>query len=378
MPQKLTQSLKSAAAELGFQLAGACPAVSPQGFHHLEQWIDEGFAGEMSYFHQRRSAYQHPRHVLDGAVSILMLGMNYQTAAPVAPTIGQGRVSRYAWGAGDYHNLIHGRLKQLGRFAESLDKEIVCRGVVDTAPLMEREFGQLAGLGWPAKNTLLINRNAGSWFFLAALLLNVALDYDQPFLADHCGSCTACIDACPTQAFAKPYVLDATRCISYLTIEHRTAVPYELRAMMGDWVFGCDVCQNVCPWNNKSPATNEIHFQPLENQNPIDLHELFELNDEGFRIRFRRTPLWRPKRRGLLRNAAIALGNAPSESNIRALAKGLDDAEPLIRGASAWALGQHDFGSARILLEKRIVIETDDQVRQEIVDALMNQSFGRH
>jgi epoxyqueuosine reductase len=255
------------------------------------------------------------------------------------------------------------------------------RGVVDTAPLLEREFAQLAGLGWIGKHTLLINKPAGSYFFLAALLTDQELAYDEPFAADHCGTCRACLDACPTNAFPQPYVLDATRCISYLTIELREPIPAELRGGMGEWLFGCDVCQDVCPWNQRE-ATREAterhggrslqvaEFEPVEEMNPIDLISLFDLDDEAFRRRFRHTPLWRAKRRGILRNAAIVLGNQRAAAATSALIRGLSDPEPLIRGACAWALGQIGSLSAHAALAAQLPGEADPAVRHEVEAAL--------
>jgi epoxyqueuosine reductase len=269
-----------------------------------------------------------------------MLGLPYSTAAanPIQP--GQGRISRYAWGPGDYHDLIHGKLKQLIAALHAIAPQATARGVVDTAPLLEREFAQLAGLGWVGKHTLLIHKPAGSYFFLAALLTDQELTYDEPFTADHCGTCRACLDACPTNAFPQPYVLDATRCISYLTIELRDEIPFDLRPGIGDWLFGCDICQDVCPWNHRAPQTDEPTFQPATNLNPIDLMALFDLDDDAFRRRFRHTPLWRARRRGLLRNAAIILGNQKHVSAIPALSRAQNDPEPLVRTAAAWALEQ--------------------------------------
>ena len=236
--------------------------------------------------------------------------------------------------------------------------------VVDSAPLMEREFARLAGVGWIGKHTLLLSRTQGSWFFLAALLVDFELAYEESAAADHCGSCTACLDACPTAAFPQPGVLDATRCISYLTIELDAPIPGELRADMGDWLFGCDVCQDVCPWNARAPHSITAEFAPRANQNPIDLVELFDLDDAEFRARFRKTPLWRSKRRGLLRNAAIALGNNPTPRGLNALVRGLNDDEPLVRGACAWALGRYDHATQH--LAQRLEIEADTTVRAEI------------
>jgi epoxyqueuosine reductase len=338
---ELTQHLKSAARELGFALSGVAPAVEPAGASRLAEWLSRGYAGQMHYLAARQDAYAHPRHVLDGVRSILMLGLAYRTADPAPLAPGQGRISRYAWGESDYHDLVHERLQRLIASLKSRVPTALARGVVDTAPLLEREFAQLAGLGWIGKHTLLINKPAGSYFFLAALLTDQELASDEPFAADHCGTCRACLDACPTQAFPEPYVLDASRCISYLTIELRDSIPAELRPGIGDWLFGCDVCQDVCPWNAKpdpraSAAPAEL--QPTFDSNPVDLAGLFDFDDEAFRRRFRQTPLWRAKRRGILRNAAIVLGNQRAPSAIQALTKGLNDAEPLVREACRWAL----------------------------------------
>jgi epoxyqueuosine reductase len=368
--EKLTGGLKRRAAELGFSLCGICSAVSPPGAARFDDWLAAGYAGQMHYLADRREAYSHPRHVLDGARSVVMLAMNYRTAEPVEPRTGEGRVSRYAWGDADYHDLIRNRLNQLAEFLCACNPAAHVRGVVDTAPLLEREFAQLAGLGWIGKNTLLLNRNEGSWFFLAALVTDLELQYDRPHKTDHCGTCRACLDACPTNAFPQPYVLDASRCISYLTIELRDAMPVELREGVGDWLFGCDVCQDVCPWNSRAPVSRETVFAPRDDNNPMDLISLFDLDDAGFRERFRHTPLWRPKRRGLLRNAAVVLGNRPTTAAIPALIRGLGDDEPLVRGACAWALGRHSESEAKRALESRLAVESDTEVLSEVRSAL--------
>jgi epoxyqueuosine reductase len=367
---ELTTQLKQRAAKLGFSLGGVAPAVSPPGAARLDDWLAAGYAGQMHYLADRRDAYQHPRHVLDGARSVLMLAMDYRTQEPTAPGPGEARVSRYAWGSADYHDVIHERLTELAETLREHDSTAMVRGVVDTAPLLEREFAQLAGLGWVGKHTLLINRSRGSWFFLAALLTDVELEYDRAHETDHCGTCRACLDACPTDAFPQPYVLDASRCISYLTIELRDAISNDLRAGIGDWIFGCDVCQEVCPWNSRAEPSVQQEFRPLAENNPIQLTKLFELDDAAFRARFRHTPLWRPKRRGLLRNAAIVLGNRPTPAALPALTRGLNDEEPLVRGAAAWALGNYDEASSHEALKRRLAIEQDSAVRQEIELAL--------
>ncbi len=397
----LTAELKAAAGRLGFDLVGVCAAVTPSGWPRFVDWLAAGYAGEMQYLEDRRDAYEHPHSVLDGARSIVMLGLNYRTvdpagvpaleparvpamepagepalmpagmpaAEPAAPQAAAGRVSRYAWGA-DYHDLIRPRLSGLVDELRSRVPQARARGVVDTAPLLEREFAQLAGLGWIGKNTLLLNKQAGSWFFLAALVTDVELVPDAPHAADHCGTCRACLDACPTGAFTEAYVLDARKCISYLTIELRGPIPHELRSGVGEWLFGCDVCQDVCPWNHRAPPSSLAELAPGEGMNPIELAELFALDDERFRVRFRHTPLWRPKRRGLLRNAAIVLGNRRDPATLPALERALHDAEPLVRGAAAWALGRFDQPPARQMLLTRSVVETDADVQGEIAAAL--------
>ena len=277
-----------------------------------------------------------------------------------------GRIARYCWSGDDYHDVVHPKLKRLCNQIKQLYPDSNSRGVIDTAPLMEREVAQLAGFGWRGKNTLLLNKKLGSYFFLACILTDVELPPDQPHESSHCGTCTACLDACPTDAFPQPGVLDATRCISYLTIEHRGHIPTEFRSGIGDWLFGCDVCQEVCPWNTKPSRTALDVANALEN---LELYELFDLGDEQFRQQFRKTPLWRTRRRGILRNAAIVLGNSPSPDHVTALAKGLSDTEPIIRAAVAWALGRCG-AAAKKTLKERIAVEKDDEVVSEIRAAL--------
>ncbi len=362
--------LKQRALELGFHLAGICPAVTPTGFERFRDWLAAGYAGQMSYLSDRVTAYEHPRYVLAGVRSIVMLGLRYRTIDPAAAQPGQGRVSCYAWGSVDYHDYVRPRLQALADLVRQHAPASAVRGVVDTAPLLEHEFARLAGLGWTGKNTLLLNREAGSWFFLSALLTDQELIYDEPAATDHCGSCTACLDACPTKAFPQPYVLDATRCISYLTIELRAAIPEPLRAGLGDWLFGCDVCQDVCPWNRPGPREDASPFAPVAEMNPVDLAELFAEDDLSFRRRFRHTPLWRARRRGLLRTAAVLLGNRPAAAAATALVKGLADHEPLVRAASAWALGKYERAVARPALLGRRRRETDPEVLHAIDRAL--------
>ena len=336
----LESGLKAKALELGFDLCGIAAAARPEGFDWLRRWLDRGFAGEMDYIPRRESAYEHPRGVLPAVRSVVMLAMNYHVKVDdTLESAASGRVARYAAGSRDYHEVLRERLKQLADFLHAERPGCRTRGCVDTAPLLERDFAKLAGLGWFGKNTMLLNKRLGSFFFLAALLTDVELQADEPHHTSHCGTCTRCLDACPTNAFVEPYVLDARKCISYLTIELRDQpIPAELRSQMGDWVFGCDVCQDVCPWNRKAPVSREPGFAPRAELNPADLEWLLALDDAGFETAFVGTPMHRTGRAALLRNAAIALGNTGDERTIPALQKALHDAEPLVRGVAAWAL----------------------------------------
>lgn len=367
--QQETDDLIEHARNLGFDLAGVCRPEN-DGLERFQQWLAAGYAGEMDYLPNRLEAYAHPDSILEGVKSLLMLSFNYAPPTTNAVASGQGRVSRYATGERDYHDVIHKRLKQLARYCKEQWPDCHVRGVIDTAPLLERDFAVAAGIGWQGKNTLLLNKQRGSNFFLAALLIDVELAYSPPHTTQHCGTCRACLDACPTDAFPEPFVLDATRCISYLTIELRGPIPEELRPGMQDWVFGCDICQDVCPWNRHASDEFDAAFIPQSDLAPLNLPELFDLDDEQFRQRLRRTPLWRTGRRGLLRNAAIALGNRPADGHVTALCKGLNDKEPLVRGAAAWALGRIGSTTASEALKSRLAVEDDSTVQAEIILAI--------
>jgi epoxyqueuosine reductase len=371
-PNSLTAALKQEAMRLGFDLAGATPAAAPPRIDRFQRWLADGHAGQMHYLSARAEAFRHPEHVLRGVKSILMLGTNYRTAEPAPAGPGQGRISRYAWGT-DYHELIRRRLHRLADFHRRLVPQAHVRGVVDTAPLAEREFAQLAGLGWIGKNTLLLSRQFGSWIFLAALLTTAELDYDQPVGRGHCGSCRACLDACPTGALVEAYRLDARKCISYLTIELRDGIPPELREAIGDRLFGCDTCQEACPWNHSTPITAEEGFGPRAGEDPVELAELLALDEAVFRERFRHTPLRRAKRRGIVRNAAVVLGNRPHPAALPALMQGLEDPEPQVRAACAWALGRYANPAARKALQRRLTSELDPEVEGEIAAALQGR-----
>jgi epoxyqueuosine reductase len=309
----------------GFDLCGIAPAVEFPELAHLSEWLERGYAGEMRYLQDARR--HSPELAMHGARSVIVCALNYNTALPpsteppakATPQSGpRGWISRYAWGD-DYHNVLGEKLETMiqklrGEFAEPFE----ARAYVDTGPIIERVAAKYAGLGWLAKNTCLINEEMGSLFFLGVIV--TTLDLTPPLHAaetptpDLCGNCTLCIDACPTGAIVEPYVLDARRCISYLTIELRGAIPLELREPIGRHVFGCDICQDVCPWNRRAPVTTLPNFQPRQQAEHSlfapDLQWLLSLSEEEFRAMFRGSPVKRTKWRGLLRNACVAIGNS--------------------------------------------------------------------
>lgn len=335
----LTSRLKAHALTLGFDLVGITPSQPPAGLDRFLHWLEQGYAGEMHYLKQHAAARATPASILPGARSVVMLGISYHqpdVRNSKTPNL-HGRVASYALGD-DYHAVIWGKLNQLVDWLNREAPGTASRGVTDTAPILERDFARLAGLGWFGKNTMLIHKKMGSFLFLAALLTTADLETDQPHVSSHCGTCTACLDACPTQAFPEPGVLDATRCISYLTIELRGHIPLEQRDEVGDWLFGCDICQDVCPWNRKAPPGHEPALQASVRNSIEDLLALVSLTPAEFRDRFKSTALWRAKRQGLIRNACLVLGNQQDHRGLPALERLATDQDEVIREAARWAL----------------------------------------
>lgn len=360
-PETLRSRLRAEAERRGFGLFGVAPATDADGFGRFGDWLDRGFAGEMNYLHKYRDERRHPRSVVESVRSVVMLGMEYgspdtgqetgdtgETAdlnsCPVSPVscLPAGRVAAYAHGP-DYHRFIWDRLNELSAWLMAEVPGSYAHGTCDSAPLLERDFARRAGLGWFGKNTMLIHKRRGSFFFLAGLLTSLELPTDPPHTASHCGTCTACLDACPTNAFPEPGVLDATKCISYLTIELRGAIPLELRESMGDWLFGCDVCQDVCPWNTRTATSRDREgagvtpFPTNPDLAALDPVELLGLSKRDFERRFANTSLLRTRRTGLLRNAAIVLGNVGDERALPALERAMTDGDEVIAEAAAWA-----------------------------------------
>jgi epoxyqueuosine reductase len=331
----LEERLKEQARRVGFDLVGIASAGPADGFERLRAWLDQGFAGEMRYMHDQAEARRHPASIYPPVRSVVMVALNYKPGEEAPDEGGRVRVARYARGP-DYHHVMRARLKELAGWLRTERPGSWGRVVVDTAPLLERDFARRAGLGWLGKNTLLLNRRLGSFLLLGGLLVDVELQPDPPHTPSHCGTCSACLDACPTGAFVAPFVLDARRCISYLTIELRSPIPADLRTGLGGWVYGCDICQEVCPWNRHAPVGEQ--FPGRSDLEALDLLEVLGLSEEAFRARFAGTPFLRPGRAGVLRNAAVVLGNTGGAEAIPALERARRDPDPLVSEAAAWAI----------------------------------------
>ena len=364
---ELTERVKRLAKEAGFELCGIAPAARPETLDHFSDWLSQGFQGEMGYLERRREAYAHPAGVLHSVRSLVLVGASYEK--PASLESGPGRIAAYAQSGADYHNVLRDKLRALSDELHAARPGCRTRIVVDTAPLLERDAALRAGLGWFGKNTMLINKRIGSYFFLSALLTDVELVPDPPHVLAHCGTCTRCLDACPTNAFAKPYVLDARRCLSYLTIELRDRpIPEEMRADVQVWLFGCDICQEVCPWNRKAPAPQMPEFS--SDLGTISPETFLQIDVEEFATRFGQTPLSRPGPDGMARNAAIVLGNSRDSRWVPQLVTALRHESSLVRHAVAWALGRMGTVAARAALADRMSCESDDVVTQEIKHAI--------
>jgi epoxyqueuosine reductase len=338
----LKNAIKEKARQLGFTLAGVTSSDPPPHYSAFESWLNDGLHGTMNYLAEERSRTRRtdPGQILPECKSILVLALPYTPLSPylsftrsVPPS--SFRLAAYALGD-DYHGIIPPRLKLIVEFIEEqFGHPVPNRYYTDTGPILERDLAQRAGLGWVGKNTLLINPKAGSTFFLAEILLGIELEPDEEITTDHCGTCTRCITACPTQCILPNQVLDARRCISYLTIELKDDIPEELRPLMQNWIFGCDVCQQVCPWNRFSSQADSA-FEP-KIPLPVITSDL-TLTSVEFNQRFKKSPIKRAKRRGYLRNLAVAIGNNGSESDIPILEQASQDEEPMIREHAKWAI----------------------------------------
>ena len=369
-PAQLRQWVDEAATDAGFDLVAVASAGEfASDREEALRRIDAGLMDGLPWFNaQRVRRGADPEALLPGARSIISLGWNYFTPEDPPASDNQGLIARYARGR-DYHRVMKRRMRRvvLG-LTERIGDRFAARWYVDDGPMLDRAAAARAGLGWFGKNGNILNPTYGSWLLLGQIITDLPLAADAP-LAKTCGQCSRCIPACPTDAIVAPYVVDNRRCISYLTIEHKGAIPYELRAPMGNWVFGCDICQEVCPVNRKAKSTQDPNFGRTD-LSAVDLVELLEMTDAQFRERFAGTPIMRAKRVGMQRNACVALGNSGDPSAVPALARALRSAPPLVRAHAAWALGRIDGDRARASLADALADETDADVLSEIRQAL--------
>ena len=344
IPSKdLKENIKNKSRKLGFILAGVTTPEPPPHYSTFERWLAQGHHGTMDYLATERSRARRadPREIMPECKSILVLATPYPSPGGRGVSERQdeaeitGRIASYAWGK-DYHDVLPARMQELVQFIEEqVGYPVKNRWYTDTGPLLERDLAQRAGIGWIGKNTCLINPKHGSFFLLSEILLDLALEPDPPLVTDHCGTCTRCIEACPTDCILPERTIDATRCISYLTIELKDDIPVELRARMGNWVFGCDICQAVCPWNRFAEEGDPAFGHRSSAQH---LPEELSLTPQEFNQRFKGTPVKRARRRGYLRNVAVALGNTGHMHALPVLQSALNDEEPLVREHAQWAI----------------------------------------
>ncbi len=375
-PVTLTELVVDRAHALGFDLVGVTAAGPAPDFERYQWWLTGGHHGEMAYLARRDAERADLRAWVPAARSLILVGMSYfreMLPAALRNDPARGQIAAYAW-SDDYHEALKPLLFQLDAAIRTLTGRTTHgKAFVDTGPVLERSWAQATGLGFIGKNTCLISPERGSWLFLAGLVVPEELAERQPPLPRQgtCGRCTRCLDVCPTGALPEPHLLDARRCISYLTIELKGAIPRELRPLMGNWIFGCDLCQDICPWNRRfaRPAQKAV-LQARPEMIAPPLLDLLALDEDGFRQRFRNSPVRRAKRRGLLRNVCVALGNWGDPAAVEPLTGALADAEPLIRQHAAWALGRIGSGPALAALGWRLSVETDPAVRTEIGLAL--------
>ena len=356
----LTELIKEKAYDLGFDLIGVAPAQRAPHAEAYRRWLANGYQAEMQWLAKRPHRREDPRQVVPEARSVIVVGLSYFVLDPAAELWSdpsRGRIARYCWGL-DYHDIMLPRLRTLGDFIDQMTKQTRSqRAYVDTGPVLERNFAAQAGLGFIGKNTLLLSPKLGSYLFLGEILIDLELAYDEPApnggascrfdppgqskRVGTCGRCTRCLEICPTHAFPAPYILDSNRCISYLTIELKGSIPLTLRPLLGNWIFGCDACQEICPWVRRYSQPTREHFLGYDpDQIAPKLIDLMQLDEAAFRARYKGSPIKRSKRRGLLRNVAVALGNWGSPEGLPVLERALQDHEPLIREHAAWAINR--------------------------------------
>ncbi|MBF0491445.1 MAG: tRNA epoxyqueuosine(34) reductase QueG [Deltaproteobacteria bacterium] len=366
MGQEISLKIEALAFELGFsQVAWAPLEKNSQAAKRFKQWLEASYQGEMSYLERGLEKREDPEKILPGAKSILCLSWGYSKKKQLKGKIESPFISRYAWQE-DYHLILQKKLNLLQKQLEQYFPQAQFRSYVDTGQVMEKHWASQAGLGWIGKHSNLIHPKQGSYFFLASILTDLPSDSLAGPVSDHCGNCQACIDICPTRAIVAPYMVDARLCISYLTIELKGPIPRELRPQIGAHVFGCDDCQEVCPWNRKA----KLPLDFLRSASVEELHFYLKLDAQAFKKYFKELPMLRPKRRGFLRNVCVVLGNLKKRESVPLLIQALQDEEALIRGHAVWALGQYADLEIQKELEKTLQKETDLWVREEICQIL--------
>jgi epoxyqueuosine reductase len=367
---ELRDAIVDKARSVGFDKVGFAPARLPESGTHLREWLERGRHGEMTWMARSPERRTDASMSLESASSLVCCGLNYYRGAPVSAPSGFGVISSYAQGD-DYHLVLEKKLKEVAAFIEAR-ASVATRIYVDTGPVLEKSYAAAAGLGWVGKHSNLLSRRGSSWFFLGEILVPLALSPSPPEEPSphHCGTCTRCISACPTGAIVEPYVVDSRLCISYLTIELRGFIPRELRAPIGNRIYGCDDCQDVCPWNRFAVKSDVPEFLPREPLASLDLMGILRMSREEFLEATRGSAIRRARYAGFLRNAAVALGNAKDPRAVPALVEALHHQEALVRGHAAWALGAIADARARGPLEARLEVESEPLVKDEIEWAL--------
>lgn len=368
MPRDLTSSIKEKAYSLGFTLIGISPVGDYPESQYYKEWLNKGYQASMDYMSKNEEKRQDVRNLVPGARSVISCALNYNTDYPYSTEARdpkKGWIARYAWGD-DYHSVIKEKLNILKDYLfETALTDENDRVYVDTGPVLERMYAKYSGIGWIGKNTCLINQEVGSWLLIGELITTIELDYDNQ-AAERCGTCTKCIDSCPTDAITAPYVLDSSKCISFLTIENKVSIPAEYREHMGNNIFGCDICQDVCPWNNKADTVTEKAFLPREGLVGPDLKTVAALDQKQFSGLFKDSPIKRSKRKGFIRNVLVAIGNSGDQAFEGQVFKLLDDNEPLIRKHAVWALSKISGMKHKNIFKKMVDSEADPDVLEEL------------
>jgi len=368
MPRDLTNSIKEKAYDLGFNLVGISPVGDYPESQYYKKWLNKGYEATMDYMAKNTEKRQDVRNLVPGARTVISCAINYNTDLPYSASLkdkGKGWIARYAWGD-DYHSLLKDKLTILkDHIIENSEADEDDRIYVDTGPVLERMYAKYSGIGWIGKNTCLINQEIGSWLLIGEIITSIELEYDN-MAAERCGTCTMCIDSCPTDAITEPYILDSSKCISYLTIENKGRIPREYREPTGNNIFGCDICQDVCPWNGKPETGTEKAFLPREGLFKPNLEELAGLEQEQFSTMFKNSPIKRSKRKGFIRNVLVAIGNSGELRFEQLVIELLKDEESLIREHAVWALHKISGSKYQDIFKSMLEKEHDKGVVEEL------------